>query len=204
MAYISSEIFMSDYISLMDINNRETKSLKLVKNKAYDAVYCGNYCAFRIKEKNNCLQLYFRKTYEELLKEHEIDFEILSSKNDYFTLRVNFTYREYINEKRKFFVEMQDDLFMTANKDDTFSCCYLYKQCSDAMDCVSDTASQKYMCKYYRNLRCGKIFYGERSVLDEKHHIIDELVQRNKDLMGIDEVYPIVIEGGEQLEIPGI
>ncbi len=48
-----------------------------------------------------------------------------------------------------------------------FDCCSRYEQCSDALQCVHPNPSVAIGCRYRRNLKQGKVFYGKNAKKEE-------------------------------------
>lgn len=51
--------------------------------------------------------------------------------------------------------------FYTKGAGNSFGCCCLYEQCSDAMKCLHVNKLYALGCAYYKNLKVGRIFYGK-------------------------------------------
>lgn len=47
---------------------------------------------------------------------------------------------------------------------DSFGCCHLYKECSNAKKCLHENQLYARGCTYYYNLNNGRIFYGENAM----------------------------------------
>ncbi len=45
-------------------------------------------------------------------------------------------------------------------KSDTFGCCHLFKECSDAKKCLHRDPEHSKGCEYRKNIESGRIFYG--------------------------------------------
>lgn len=45
-------------------------------------------------------------------------------------------------------------------KSDTFGCCHLFKECSDARKCIHRDPDHSKGCEYRKNLESGRVFYG--------------------------------------------
>lgn len=49
--------------------------------------------------------------------------------------------------------------YVRRGSDNTFGCCHLYKECSEARKCLHENKLYARGCQYYYNLKAGKIFY---------------------------------------------
>ena len=61
-------------------------------------------------------------------------------------------------------IEFED--YISSGVGQTFGCCHLYKECSDAKECLHDNKLYAKGCKYYQSLRKGIIFYGDNRNID--------------------------------------
>ena len=62
--------------------------------------------------------------------------------------------------------ELAQILYETCLSDaDSFSCCSLYEQCSDAKKCIQTDPMFFGRCHYRENLKAGKIFYGKNKTI---------------------------------------
>lgn len=64
---------------------------------------------------------------------------------------------------------------------ESFGCCSLYIECSDAKQCLRDVNNSEYTgCYYRKNLEAGRIFYGKNAGKEPEIVIIEpEIVQEN-------------------------
>ncbi len=58
-------------------------------------------------------------------------------------------------------VQLRIDRFVTSA--DSFGCCSLFNQCSDAKKCIHTNRLYSTACAYRRNLESGRIFYGKNA-----------------------------------------
>lgn len=156
-----SEQFYHFVAKILEDSGRTDIKIKLKNLKSYDAIdFVGLGDATpEIHVKFGKKSSYFsvKLRYRRFLEEHGITYKIDSTK-----LWLNISI-EMPSDALKFseiFQLIYDDYF-TRTSPDSFDCCSLYMQCSDAKQCIHTLPEVKNFCKYRAKLANGIIFHGK-------------------------------------------
>ncbi|MEG1945432.1 MAG: hypothetical protein RR058_08430 [Oscillospiraceae bacterium] len=144
-----------DMIKVVGTNNAPADSITFTENKSYFTLLYRSNVVFRVHFSKKAGWIEIPKRLRDIAVRHG---KQLSGETDsYLKIDVDgveaaccdlFFYSELL--------DMQIDLYPTAH-----SCCSRYVECSNAKCCVNPDKEISMDCYYRKNLKAGKIFFGD-------------------------------------------
>lgn len=131
-------------------------------NAQYSSAYLFNegslFCRICFRGKQNYFAIPVK--YEKLIPS-AVDYKIQKSDPNY--CRIPLTSPESITEHLEFLKEVLEAETDAYPAD--FGCCSRYVECSNAQQCIHPNPDMALRCIYRKNLKKGKIFYGENKTI---------------------------------------
>lgn len=172
-----AEIFFQYYSELLRINHRDTHNLYLKKNKTEEnfSVLCNAEVLFKIiKYKTLGMCLVFNR-HEKIIQGNKLPCKRLKS----IGYRLSISSYDDINTYASALIEIFDSVSDKVNGK-WISGCHLYEECSNALHCVNENKNISSVCHYKRNLKQGKVFFGENRVQNQDGGYTVEKIRKNK------------------------
>lgn len=159
---MNAEEIFNELVIFFKNNGRSSEKLILLPNVNDYSIKIFDGPFMKIKCGKKCY-IYLKNTYMSML-ESQIKTQVV--KNPIGWNRFEVTDFEWITKIQKVLLMAYDDaLFVSGN---TFGCCHLFIECSDALKCISPFEERARLCIYRRNLEAGKIFYGKNANINVK------------------------------------
>lgn len=129
--------------------DRKTKPRLFVSVKARSA----NVCAIYVMKKTQTLRMVYKPRFDSYFSDYSIEHKMVDSVEE---SRIVFNSIEEIQKLSEIFIKIAFELLV----EESFGCCNLFNQCSDARKCINPKRIMALGCTYRKNLEKGLIFYG--------------------------------------------
>lgn len=155
---------------ILEAHQRPAEKLELVCNykKGTDTLTSArvqfkgaSYTLIGISYARKKGQLNVHAEYKDLIQKQLLPFSYTSVKSDPVWIHVDVTDPQELHFLEDVICNSYDD----SPSRDTFGCCGLYQECSDALRCVHPDLPYAKACQYRKNLEAGRIFYGKNATV---------------------------------------
>lgn len=156
-------------VGILDEHQRPTEKLELVCNykKGTDSLLTSarvqfkdsSYALAGISYARKKGQVNIRAEYKDVLQGRLLPFAVTSVKSDPVWLHVDITDPQDLSFLDDIICKSYDD----SPSRESFGCCGLYKECSDALHCIHPDPPYAKACQYRKNLEAGRVFYGKNA-----------------------------------------
>lgn len=137
------------------------------KNKPYIVVKADSYnvCSIYYLKQNNSFRMSFSPRFDDYFPDNPI--EHIYHKLGYIEeSRISFATIEEIEKLSNVFIKIAFEIMVG----ESFGCCHLFNECSDARKCINPRRIMSLGCEYRKNLEKGMIFYGAHPTAGANYH----------------------------------